>query len=122
MPSNKSTAKQRKLRHRLQVSQLTKRFRKVLSDVELFKKGKLETTPVKDFLGELEEEIKTPKRRLTLEELITKDYGERGTPERERIEAILEKDLAAQKRKEIRKTRNQTNNQPVIRKLQKFSI
>ncbi|MBD1434684.1 hypothetical protein H8B06_17800 [Sphingobacterium sp. DN00404] len=46
--------KERKyLKEKLEKAELSLRFKKVLTDVNLFKQGKLKTRPVKDLLDEL---------------------------------------------------------------------
>jgi hypothetical protein len=41
------------LRRKLQEAELTQRYRNALTDIELFKEGKLKTHSMKDFLDEL---------------------------------------------------------------------
>ncbi len=50
---DKLNKERNQLKKRLEALSLARRFKKVLRDVESFKRGTLKTTPAKDFLNEL---------------------------------------------------------------------
>jgi len=50
---NKLNSEREELRKRLQEAELTQRYRNALTDIQLFKEGKLKTYSMKDLLNEL---------------------------------------------------------------------
>lgn len=60
------------------------------------------------------EELSAPetiKKRLSFEEVKARHFGERGTPERERLESSLALDVAVHQIKKLRKAKNLTQEQ-----------
>ncbi|GEO07325.1 transcriptional regulator [Adhaeribacter aerolatus] len=55
--------------------------------------------------------VTPPKKRFSSEDIKTRYYGEKGTPERERFESVLELDLACEQIKKLRKAKDLTQDQ-----------
>lgn len=50
---NRLNQEREELRRKLQGTELVQRYREVLTDIQLFKEGKLKTRPIQDLLDEL---------------------------------------------------------------------
>ena len=50
---NRLNQEREELRRKLQGAELAQRYRKILTDIQLFKVGKLKTRPIQDLLDEL---------------------------------------------------------------------